>query len=727
MARETAKTDLRQCEFLIRGMDCADEIEVLRQVLLPVVGDEERLAFDLLNAKLVVMLSGEDSEAEVIAAVAATGMRATPFGEADSKAADARWNLLRTILTYLSGAALISGFITHSVLAGGALAALSGEGADVHHAIPWAARGLYLLAIAAGLALVAPKAWSAARRVRPDMNLLMTVAVAGALGIGEWFEAAAVSFLFAVSLELEAWSLGRARRAVSALMELAPAIVLLLREDGTRSEVNPSEVAPGARFLVRPGDRIALDGTILEGDSEVDQAPITGESVPVPKAPGDEVYAGTVNGSGTLTISSTKAADDTALAQIVRLVGEAHSRRAPSEQWVQRFARIYTPAVMAFAACVFLVPVLFGAPAAPWFYRALVLLVIACPCALVISTPVSIVAGLASAARNGILIKGGVFLEAPARLRAIAFDKTGTLTEGKPRVQQIVGLAGHSEAEVLERAAAMESQSAHPLALSILEHAASLGVHPAAASDFQAAHGKGGTARIDGRSYWIGSHRFLEERGQETPAVHERLEELGRAGQSVVVLGNEEHVCGFLALSDGIRPEAAGALSDLRKEGIAKLVMLTGDNEATGRTIGEQVGVDEIHAELLPNDKVELIGRLSDAHGHVAMVGDGVNDAPAMARASIGIAMGAAGSDAAIETADIALMADDLSKLPWLVRHSKRTLSIIHANIALSLGIKALFMVLTLFGGASLWSAIAADMGASLVVTFNGLRLLRSK
>ena len=726
MIQNHANADMRKCEFQIRGMDCADEIEALRQVLLPIVGDEDRLAFDLLNAKLVVSLTTEDSEEDVIAAVAATGMRATRFGEESSNSTDTRFNFARTMLTILSGATLAAGFLTHAVLAGGALAALSGEGAEVQHTIPWASRGLYLLAIAAGLALVAPKAWSAARRLRPDMNILMTVAVMGALGIGEWFEAGAVSFLFAVSLELEAWSLGRARRAVAALMELAPPTVLLLHDDGTRAEVAPSEVEPGARFLVRPGDRIALDGTVLEGDSEVNQAPITGESVPVPKASGDEVFAGTVNGGGALTVSSTKAADDTALAHIVRLVSEAHSRRAPSEQWVQRFARIYTPSVMIFAASVFLVPVLFGAPAAPWFYRALVLLVIACPCALVISTPVSIVAGLASAARNGILIKGGVFLEAPARLRAIAFDKTGTLTEGKPRVQKIVGLAGHGMAEVLERAAAMEAQSAHPLALAILEHAASLGIHPEAATDFQAAHGKGGTARIGDRSYWIGSHRFLEERGQETPAVHQQLEDLGREGQSVVVLGNEEHVCGFLALSDGIRQETRDAISDLRRSGITKLVMLTGDNEATGRAIGELAGVDEVHAELLPNDKVALIERLTEAHEYVAMVGDGVNDAPAMARASIGIAMGAAGSDAAIETADIALMADDLSKLPWLVRHSKRTLSIIRANIALSLGIKVIFMVLTLFGSASLWSAIAADMGASLVVTFNGLRLLRS-
>ncbi len=710
----------------IRGMDCAEEMETLRQVLLPLVGTEDRLAFDLLNSKLAVVLPSGCTEEMVVDAIAATGMRATAVDEGAAGTAEGGFGSLRSVFTLVSGVALFAGLFTHAAVAGGLLEALRGEGTDLQHAVPWGPRALYLIAIATGLALVAPKALSSARRLRPDMNLLMTIAVTGALAIGEWFEAAAVSFLFAVSLELEAWSLGRARRAVAALMELAPPTVLLLRDDESLAEVSPSVVAPGARFLVRPGDRIALDGEVLQGESEVNQAPITGESVPVSKVAGDEVFAGTVNGGGALTVSCTKAAGDTALAHIVRLVSEAHSRRAPSEQWVQRFARIYTPAVMVLAASVFVIPVLFNASPEEWLYRALVLLVIACPCALVISTPVSIVSGLARAARNGILIKGGVYLEAPARLQAIAFDKTGTLTEGKPTVQQVCGFNGHDADDVLERAAAMESHSAHPLARAIVEHSAKRTSSLQPATDFQAIHGKGGTARIGGRSYWIGSHRFLEERGQETPEVHAKLEELSRHGHSVVVLGNEEHVCGLLALSDALRDETPGALTALKKAGILRLVMLTGDNQATADAIGARAGIDEIHAELLPQDKVSLIEALAERYEHVAMVGDGVNDAPAMARASVGIAMGAAGSDAAIETADIALMADDLSKLPWLIDHSKRTLRIIRANVALSLGIKAVFVVLTLLGGASLWSAIAADMGASLVVTFNGLRLLRS-
>lgn len=716
----------RKFEFRIQGMDCAEEIEVLRRVLLPLVGSEDHIGFDLLNAKIVVSLPSACSAETVIAAIATTGMRAAPFEAGGSEpGADRRWSL-HSLLTLCSGGFLAIGFASHTILAGGLGAALAGEGAKFELAVPLLTRASYLIAIAAGLALVAPKAWYSARRLRPDMNLLMTVAVAGALGIGEWVEAATVSFLFAVSLELEAWSLGRARRAVAALMELSPPTVLVLREDGASTEVAPTRVALGTRFLVRPGDRIALDGEVVEGESAVNQAPITGESMAAPKAPGDTVFAGTVNGEGALIVRSAKAADDTALARIIRLVSEAHSRRAPSEQWVAQFARVYTPSVMVLAASVFLFPVLFGAPTAPWLYRSLVLLVIACPCALVISTPVSIVAGLAGAARNGILIKGGEFLEAPARLRAIAFDKTGTLTEGQPRVQQVVACDGHSVEEVLERAAAMESQSAHPLARAITEHVAALGLAFGPASEFQAIHGKGATAKIATRTYWIGSHRFLEEREQETPEVHVQIEELSRNGQTVVVLGNERHVCGFLSLADGLRAETPSALTALREAGISPLVMLTGDNDATARAIGKQAGVDEVHSELLPEDKVALIETLTVRYGRVAMVGDGVNDAPAMARSSLGIAMGAAGSDAAIETADIALMSDDLSRLPWLIHHSRRTLGIIRANVALSLGVKAIFVVLTLLGTASLWSAIAADMGASLVVTFNGLRLLRS-
>jgi Cd2+/Zn2+-exporting ATPase len=391
------------------------------------------------------------------------------------------------------------------------------------------------------------------------------------------------------------------------------------------------------------------------------------------------------------------------------MVSEAQSRRGPSEQWVERFARIYTPAVLALAILVLLVPpLLLGAPWSDWLYRALVLLVIGCPCALVISTPVSIVAALAAAARNGVLIKGGLYVELPSRLKAVAMDKTGTLTEGRPRVVELVPMSGHDEKEVLEVAAALESRTEHPLAIAIREHAVAKGIAARAPEDFQILQGKGARGRVFDREYWIGSHRFLEERGQETPEVHQRLEELSLSGHSVVVLGDETHVCGFIGLADAVRPTAAKAVAAIRREGVEHVVMLTGDNLGTAERIARDTGVDMVRAELLPADKVAAVEELVKRYEHVAMVGDGVNDAPALARASLGIAMGAAGSDAAIETADVALMSDDLSKIAWLIAHSRATLAVIRQNIIAALSVKAVFVALTFAGKASLWAAIAA-------------------
>ena len=439
------------------------------------------------------------------------------------------------------------------------------------------------------------------------------------------------------------------------------------------------------------------------------------------------MFAGTINGDGALVVESTKPASDTTLARIARMVGEAQSRRSPSEQWVETFARYYTPAVMVAALLVLIVPPLaFGAPWAVWLYRALVLLVIACPCALVISTPVTIVAALASAARNGVLIKGGVFVEAPARLRAVALDKTGTLTEGRMAVAEVVPLNGHTEAELLERVAALEGHSTHPLARAILGYAKERGVTVPAAEEFRILPGKGAAGRVGGTEFWVGSHRYLEERGQETAEVHERLEAMARAGRTVVVVGNDRHVCGFIALADRVRPEASQAVADLRAAGVEHIVMLTGDNRGTAEAVARDAGVDEVYAELLPADKVTKVEELVAKYGATGMVGDGVNDAPAMGRATVGIAMGAIGTDAAIETADIALMSDDLLKLPWLVHHSRRALTVIRQNIIFALSVKAVFVVLTFVGYSSMWGAIAADTGASLLVVFNGLRLLRA-
>jgi Cd2+/Zn2+-exporting ATPase len=721
------RTPLR---FKVRGLDCAEEIAILRREIGPMAGGVDRLGFDLLRAKLTLNDPplGLRPKA-VIEAIGRTGMRAEVWADGpEAVEATGLWQRRgRTFMGAASGLALLAALWVHGAAAGGLLAALASEGFSESQAVPPLAQALYALAILTGSWFVLPKAWHSLRRLRPDMNLLMVVAVLGAVAIGEWLEGATVAFLFAVSLALEAWSVGRARRAVAALLDLSPEQARVLRPDGVEEEVPAGAVAVGTPFVVRPGERIALDGAVLSGFSEVNQAPITGESVPVAKTTGDPVFAGTINGDGALTVTSTRSADDTTLAHIIRLVEEAQGRKAQAEQWVERFARFYTPAVMAIAALVLLLPpLLAGQPWDPWIYRALVLLVIACPCALVISTPVSIVAALASAARHGVLIKGGLFLEVPAGLRAVALDKTGTLTYGRPQVVEVLPLAEHDERELLERAAALEARSEHPIARAVLAYAKERGVPFAPAEDFAILQGRGASGTIGGKAYWIGSHRYLEERAQETPAIHERLEAMAKAGRTTVVIGNNDHVCGLIAVADALRPESAAAIAAMRAAGVERVVMLTGDNEGTAKAIAAAAGVDEVRAEMLPAEKVAAVDELVARYGSVAMIGDGVNDAPAMARATLAIAMGAAGSDAAIETADVALMADDLSRLPWLIHHSRRTLGVIRQNIFCSLGIKALFLGLTLLGVSSLWSAIAADMGTSLLVIANALRLLRA-
>lgn len=713
--------------FKVRGLDCAEEVSILKREVGPLVGGGDHLAFDVLNGRMMVLESADATTAEAIrSAVGRTGMAADPWRPGRGEdGAEIRHRRLQVGLTAASGLCLAAGLALHVWIAGGvgeAIRLFAGHGGA---AMPVSEVAAYALAVVFGIYLVLPKAWFAARRLRPDINLLMVIAVAGAIAIGEWFEAATVAFLFALSLTLENWSVGRARRAISALLDLAPPTVRMLRDDGEEAVVPAAEAAVGCRFVVRPGERIPLDGRILTGSSHVNQAPITGESVPVAKQTDDEVFAGTVNGDGALEAESTKPADDTTLARIIRMVEEAHGRRAKAEQWVERFARVYTPAVIALALAVFMLPPLVAdAMWSEWFYRALVLLVIACPCALVISTPVSIVAALAAAARQGVLVKGGAFVEQPARLRAIVFDKTGTLTRGEPEVVRLLPLDGHTEAELLARAAALEARSSHPLARAVQAYAASRGMASAPAGGLQVLQGRGATGTFDGEPFWLGSHRYMVERGQDDTDVVARAEEMERQGHTVVAIGNDRHVCGLIAVADTVRPEAAAALRELRAGGVSHLVMLTGDNATTAAAIAAELGIDDYRAELLPEDKVEAVDRLVAEHGRVAMVGDGVNDAPAMARAGLGIAMGAAGTDAAIETADVALMTDDLSRLPWLVGHSRRTLAIIRQNVVVSLAIKAVFVALTFAGLATLWGAILADVGASLLVVSNALRLL---
>ncbi len=713
--------------FRVNGLDCAEEVAILTRVLGPAVGGEEHLAFDVINGRMTVLESADPvSDEEIIRLVASTGMSATPWDAKRAEADHAAHLRRQGLFTAVSGAFWAAGLAWHVAEngLGGALRIFAGHGAVP---MPPVEKLFFLVAIIAGVWQVAPKAWSAARRLSPDMNLLMVVAVTGAVALGEYFEAATVAFFFALSLYLESWSVGRARNAVAALLDLAPPTVRVLHEDGREEEVPAAEVAPGTRFVVRGGDRIPLDGEVVEGMGAVDQAPITGESAPVPKEPGDEVYAGTINGEGTLVIRATKPASDTVLARIIRMVSDAHSRRARVEQWVAKFARIYTPSVMVLALAVATVPPLAGLGSwGAWIYNALVLLVIACPCALVISTPVSIVASLASAARNGVLIKGGAYVEAPARIDALALDKTGTITEGQPEVAAIHPLEGVEECELLALAAALEARSSHPLARAILARAEEAGVGIRPPEESRTVPGRGVEGQLDGRAIWLGSDRFAREKGLEAAIPADLRERIEAEGATLVVVGEGDRVLGLLALRDRIRPEARDVVARLHALGVRTIVMLTGDNERTARAVAREVGIDEVRAGLLPEEKVAAIEELVARHEMVAMVGDGVNDAPAMARAHLGIAMGAIGSDAAVETADIALMTDDIGKLPWLIAHSRRTLAIIRQNIAFSLSVKALFAGLTAFGMATMWGAIAADVGVSLLVVMNALRLLRS-
>ncbi|HEY0943826.1 MAG TPA: heavy metal translocating P-type ATPase [Opitutaceae bacterium] len=592
-------------------------------------------------------------------------------------------------------------------------------------------RPLFFAAVAAAGWFLLPGSWRALRRLRPDINLLVVIATVGAAIIGEWAEAAMVVFLFGVAEWLEGWADRRAHRAVRALLELSPETARVETASGTVDTL-VAEVAIGAVVLVRSGERIPLDGTIVAGRSTVNQAPITGEAVPVAKEPGDAVFAGTINGEGSLDVRVTKATEDTTLARIIRLVEDAQAQRAPTQRFVDRFARVYTPAVTAGAVLVFLAPpLLFDGDWRVWLYRACVLLIIACPCALVISTPVTIVAGLTALARSGVLVKGGAHLETIGSLRALAMDKTGTLTEGRPRVQQVENLAA-DEREILATAAAIDAHSNHPLAQAVVAHARERGVTVARADGYRAVAGRGAEAVVAGRRCFVGNHRFAHELGVCSPALEHRLESMEERGLSVVVVGEKAEaardgrVLGVIAIGDTLRPGAREAVAALHAIGVRQIVMLSGDNQRTVDAIAREAGIDRARGDLLPEEKVGAVQALRAERGLVGMVGDGVNDAPAMAAASVGIAMGAAGTDAAIETADIALMQDDLRQIATAIRAGRRVLAIMRFNIAFALGLKVFFLALALLGYSSLWLAILADTGATLLVVANALRLLRS-
>lgn len=609
-------------------------------------------------------------------------------------------------------------------------AALSGVLLAAGLALGWAGSSVtpvpfLALSTLVGARYVAPRGWKALRARSLDINFLMTLAAVGAGIIGEWGEAAAAMFLFAVAQLLEGFAMGRARRAIAALMKLAPREATV-RRDGHDQVVAVETVRVGEQIVIRPGERLPLDGVVVQGHSALDQSPITGESMPVDKEPGSEVFAGSINGHGGLEVRVTSHAEDTTLARIMHAVEEAQATRAPSQSFVDRFAKVYTPAVVVLAALVaVLPPLLAGAEWATWVYRALALLVIACPCALVISTPVTIVSGLTGAARRGVLIKGGAQLEAAGAVDTVLFDKTGTLTTGRPVVTDIVTLDGLPDHGVLRLAAGVERHSEHPVARAIVHAARQRGLHLPEPESFLALPGRGARAVVEGRTLYIGNRRICEELGTCQDAVHRVIETLERTGRTAVLLTTEARALGVVAIADQPRPGARESVAALRAAGIARIVMATGDNEAVAQAVGAQLGIEEVRAGLLPAEKHRAVTELRATGARVAVVGDGVNDAPALAAANVGIAMGAAGTHVALETADIVLMGDDLGQVAATIRRSRRTVRIIKQNIAFSIGIKAVFLALALVGQATLWMAVAADMGASLVVIANGLRAMR--
>ncbi len=702
----------QQTTLRITGMDCADEVAALEQVLRPLKGVRE-VRVNLLGGKVTLLHDESVTAAQLISTIATTGMKATPDGEEPADLESAK--RMRQIAVAVSGLSLGLGMLVEWLqFAPSAVADVS-----------------YAIAILAGGWFTVPKAWRAVQRFALDMNVLMTVAVLGALLIHQWSEGAAVTFLFALSELLEAFSLARARKAVQSLMQLTPETALL--KDGNNfREVPVAEVAVGSTIAVKSGQRIALDGEVLTGNSAVNQAPITGESMPVEKKPGDGVFAGTINGSGSLEVRTTKASTDSTIAKIIHLVEEAQSQKAPSQRFVDVFARYYTPAVMVAAVLVMLLPpLLFGAVWLTWFYRGLVLLVIACPCALVISTPVSVVSGLTAMARRGVLIKGGAVLEAVGKLKALCVDKTGTITEGKPRVTKVVTANSKNEFEIARIAAAIDTHSEHPLAQAVVAYANDRKIAFPRSENYQSLDGRGAEADLDGHRYFVGNHRLAHELGVCSPEVEAQLAAIEAEALSVVVVGHKPHegckgeVLGILAVGDTMRANAPAAIAALHRAGVTKIVMLSGDNQRTASAIAKQCGIDEAHGDLLPDQKIERVKALITELKYVGMIGDGVNDAPAMAAASVGIAMGGAGTDTAIETADMALMQDDLGMVAEAIALGRRTVGIIKFNIAFALALKSIFLILALLGHASLWLAILADTGATLLVIANALRLLR--
>ena len=708
--------------FRIDKMDCPNEERLIRGRLERVVGIED-LSFNLLQRELTVthQLASITPLVDALNDIDMTpAVRSDSLGEAQRSGRERIESSVRPALPAREWLRLaVAGA---AAIAAEAVAWISGREQW------WPVIALALFAIFIGGMDTLKKGWNAIAQRSLNMNFLMSLAVIGAAAIGQWPEAAVVIVLFALAEMLEAMSLDRARHAITGLMAMAPERARVLQGDGEWADVPANDVAVGSIVRVGPGERIPLDGTVASGATTVNQAPITGESIPVMKEAGDSVFSGTINERGSIDYRVTATQDHSTLARIIHAVETAQGQRAPTQRFVDAFARYYIPIVVAIAVLVAIVPPLFlSAPFVPWLYKALVLLVIACPCALVISTPVSVVSGLAAAARHGILIKGGLYLEQGRKLKALAIDKTGTITTGKPKVTDVEGIDTIDVQEALRLAASLAERSDHPVSSAVVEYWRS---RPAAAPlsdvrNVEALAGRGVRGSVDGKVIVLGNHRLLEELGLCTPALEAMLDRFEGEGKTVVVLAVDEAPQVVIAVADTLRRASRAAVDDLQSLGV-HVVMLTGDNAHTASAVAHSVGISDARGSLLPEDKLAAIDELQRRYGTVGMAGDGVNDAPALARADIGFAMGAAGSDTALETADVALMDDDLRKIADFMRISRRVHAVLVQNVGLALGIKAVFFALALAGMATLWMAVFADMGASLIVVFNGLRLVRA-
>lgn len=699
------KENASASRYYVSGICCASEEALLRKKLNSLVG-EGRYRYHPMTGELVVEKRVEEEALRRVMTRAGFGIR----NSRDTKDKRSFWERQREAILVACAALLaIGGIVAQEA------------------AVPLLlARGALLGSIIVGGWNVFPKAWSAIRSGVLDMNVLMTVAVGGALAIDEWAEGAAVIVLFGLSLALESYSVARTRRAVESLMQSAPSETTVVRS-GVKVVVPSEEVQQGDVVLLFPGERIALDGRVVAGSSEVDQAAITGESIPVLKESGAEVYAGSLNQRGSLEVEVTRRFEETLLARMIHLVERSEEKRAPVQLFLERFAAVYTPAVFTLSVLTALVPpLIFAEPFGVWFYRSLVLLVIACPCALVISTPVTIVSAITSAARKGVLIKGGLQLEMLSRTAAIAFDKTGTLTEGKPAVADVIPLHGTDPGRLLATAAALEERSEHPLAAAVLAAAdrAEVEFRRVPVEQFQSVPGRGVRGVVNGEPCFVGNVRFARENGAVSDTLENDLRHLSSQGKTGIVVGGPTGPLGIIAMRDSVRAGAKDALKRLTMDGINQMAVLSGDRAETVRTLGEDLNVSHVQGDLLPEAKVAAIDNLRDTYGFVAMVGDGVNDAPAMAAASVGIAMGVSGADTTLERADVVLLSDDLNKLPMVFRLSRKAMRVVRQNIAIALVVKGVFLALSITGYATLWMAILADDGAALAVILNGLRLL---